>query len=511
MLALLLALPVAALPRPAAAQELVPRVEDAELPAGGAARVRIQPFVQAWHREFSGGAEVPLRADFDGPLLDHLYPGRQTLVADLNDAAPALGFDPVPAGGASLGSLDVEELAVNVRGVLAEVEVGLLDRVAVNLAVPVLRSEVEPFSSYDPTGATLAPATAAVPDGFGFLEQVSAARQALRQQIEGGGLTAQEEEQARALLDASGAFASTLEGRLAADDLLPLAGTTAGDQMLAHLSGLRSGFADFGLSVPPLGLAPDLTAAGLAGTVALPLREATRGWLAGETELGVRVLALDAFADTPEESGGLEARTTLGVRVRLPFRSANAAPFVRPFDVLGVPLGDGQRDLVLSLYQDVRIAGDLLVNTSAHYGLQRSDRLLMRVRAPDLPFTSAPLQTMERDLGDYLRARVSPRLVLNRFLSVGAEYRYWRKGADSYRIVGEEPGDASALEARTEQTRHRLGAGAFYRPAPAEEDESRGAVPELGLLWQTALSGSGGETPAAGLVTFYVQLPFRVF
>lgn len=510
-----LALALAALPRPAAAQDVVPRLEDAELPGAGNARLRVQPVLQAWHREFGPGPDegrkVPLRNDFDGPLLDHVYPGREPLVAGLNDDASALGFDPLAAGDASLGSLDVRELAVNVRGVLAELEVGVFDRLAVNAAVPLVRTEVEPFSTYDPAGASLAPATTALQGAFAFLNQVQSARQQLQQQVDGGELSPAEQQQAQALLQTSGAFATALDARLATNALVPLAGTPAGDQVLAHLAGIRSGFADFGLSIPELGMGTELSVGGLSGFVDLPLDESTRGWLAGETELGLRFLAVDDFARTPGERGGLELRTAVGVRLRLPFRSPNAAAFVRPFDVLGVPLGDGQRDLELSLYQDVRVAGSVLLNATLRYGIQRPDRLLQRTAAPDRPFSTAVVRTMERDLGDYLQARLAPRLTLNPFLTVGAEYRYWHEGSDSYRIVDGSGADASALEAETARTRHRLGIGTFYRPDPPEEGESRGAVPELGFVWQTALSGSGGETPAAGLTTMYVRIPFRLF
>jgi hypothetical protein len=513
----LLLLPLAALPRPAGAQELVPRIEDAELPGAGAARFRVQPLFQAWHQEFGpgpdGSRKVPLRADFDGPLLDRVHPGRNTLVGGLNDDAPALGFDPLAASDASLGTLDVGELAMNARGVLAELEVGVLDRLSIDVAVPLLRTEAEPFSTFDPSGANLAPAATALQGAFAFLNEVEAARQALQQQVESGQLSAEEEQQALTLLQASGAFAGALDDRLTANALVPLAGSAPGDQMLAHLAGLRSGFSDFGLSIPELQLGSELSAGGLAGFIDFPLDESTQGWLAGETEIGLRFLALDGFARVPEERGGLEARTAVGVRLRLPFRGPNAPAFVRPFDVLGVPLGDGQGDLELSLYQDVRVAGSVLVNATLRYGIQRPDRLLRRAASPDRPFSAAVARTVERDLGDYLRARVAPRLALNPFLTVGAEYRYWHKGTDSFRIVDDDGGGGgvSALEAQTEQTRHRVGLGTFYRPDPPEEGEARGSVPELGLVWQTAVAGSGGQTPAAGLTTMYVRIPFRLF
>lgn len=510
---LLASLLAAATPGPAPGQEIVPQNEDARLPAAGEVRFRVAPILQNWHREFGpDGTEAPLAADLDGPLLDQIHPGPSGVLSTLNEDAGALGFAPVTAEEASLGELRVREINANVRAVAFRLDVGLLDRVALDVTVPLVRTEVEPFFGYDPAGATLGGAAAAVPDPGSYFSTFAATRDALQAMVESGELTAAEEDQARSLLETSDAFGSALRDRVEENGLVPLAGTRAGADMLSFYGQLQDGFDAFGLSLPSLSL-PSETDAGFLdpfflGTLAAdPLGPATRGWLAGETEVGLRLGLLRGF--TPG-GAGLELRTTVGARARLPFRDANAAAFVQPSDLLGIPLGDGQRDVELSLYQDARLGGWLLLNATLRYGLQLSDRLVTRVRSPGRPL-SLPGQvvSVDRDPGDYLRARLAPRAVLNPFLSLGLEYRFWRKSADAYGTASGT--DVSALGLESEQTRHRLGFGAVYRPAPPEEDEASTSVPELGFVYQTAFSGSGGETPVAGLVTFHVTVPATVF
>lgn len=506
--AALLVLP-AALP----GQQVAPGAEDGELPPPGEARLQVGPFLQAWHQEFGpgagGGEAVPLAGDWSGPLLERISPGPAALLEPLNSDAEALGFDPIQPADASLGTLDLREVSAERRSIALRLEMGVLEGLAVDAMVPLVWTEVEPFGSFDPAGSTLASATALFETPATFFDQVAAARSELQTLLNDGAITGDEADRARDLLASSGAFADALRGQVQAEGLIPLGGTAAGDQLLAHYQGLRNDFASFDLSLPQLTL-PDEAGASLLGVLpADPLAPVQRGWLAGEAEFGLRLRLHDGFtADTADR--GLETRTTVGARVRLPFRPGNSTPFVQPSDVLGLPLGDGQRDLEMALYQDLRWSGWLRLGAVARYGLQQADEVTVRARSPDRPFAvpAADLR-VERDPGDYVRVRLAPRVVLNEFLSIGGEYRFWRKGSDRYRAL--EEGDASALELETEETRHRAGLGAFYRPDPPDDGESRGGTAELGFVWQTAVAGSGGEVPAASLVNFHLRIPIRIF
>lgn len=509
-------LAIATAPAGGAAQQIAPVPEDADLPPSGEVRLRAGPVLQTWHREFGpgpGGSEkVPLARDWSGPLLEQLSPGPRLLLDGLNADAGALGFEPLGADEASLGTLEMREVSAEIRALAPRLEVGLPWGFAVDVSVPLVRTEVEPFGSFDPSGANLASAGGLFGSPDAFFGSVAAARSDLRARLDGGQLSGDRAERARTLLEESGAFADALRARVEEAALIPLAGTSAGGQLLAHYGELRDGFASFGLSIPGLDLPAEAGQGLLDFLPGDPFSPVQRGWLPGEPEVGLRFRVHDGFR--PEEGGGgegLELRTAVGLRARLPLRSGEASPFVNPADLVGLAPGDGQRDLEVSLYQDLRWNGLLTLDAVARYGVQRPDRVTLRVRSPDRPFAPASAaRDLERDLGDYVRLRLAPRVVLNRFFSVGGEYRFWRKGDDRYRVL-EGDGDASALELESSGTRHRLGLGAFYRPDPPAPDEPHGGVPELGMVWQTALSGSGGEVPAASLVTFHLRIPIHLF
>lgn len=503
------------LPAPLAAQQNTPRTEDAELPSQGELRIRIAPIFQGWHEEYGGGSDgstaVPLGEDWSGPLLDRVYPGPGPLVEGLNRAADSLGFTPLFPGDFSAGELTMREMDREVRSVPFRLEFGVLDRLALDVMVPLMWTETETFSDLDLTGANLAPAADALEQPDLYFTEVASARSLLQARIASGTLTAEEESQATALLAASGAFVEALRARVVGEGLLPAAGSTPGEQVAAHYASLVQGFSAFELTLPTFSL-PQASGDGLLGALGLPPIETTnRGPLFGEAEAGLRLLLLDRFRRLPEERGWIEARTAVGARLRFDVRSPNSTVFIDPDDLLGIPLGDGQRDLELSLYQDLRLASTLLINIVARYGIQQPDELSMRLRSPEQPLAPASAETrVERDLGDYRRLRVAPRLVLNPVVSVGAEYRYWHKEADVYRSL-EEGVDATVLGSGTARTLHRMGFGAFYRPDPPEEGERAGAVPELGFIYQRAIAGSGGETPVASLVTFHLRVPIRLF
>lgn len=509
--AALLALALA--PSGVLAQQIAPVPEDADLPPTGEVRLRAGPLLQTWHREFGpgpdGGEPVPLARDWSGPLLEQISPGPELLLDGLNADAGALGFEPIGADGASLGTLEMREVSAEIRALAPRLEVGLPWGFAVDVSVPLVRTEVEPFGAFDPSGATLGSAGGLFASPDAFFGGVAAARSDLRARLDGGQLTGQEADRARDLLEVSGAFADALQARVETAALIPLAGTTAGGQLLTHYGELRDGFASFGLALPELSLPAEAGQGLLDFLPGDPLAPVQRGWVAGEPEVGLRFRVHDGFREGGGD--GLELRTAVGVRARIPLRTGASGPFVNPSDLIGLAPGDGQRDLVVSLYHDLRWNGFLTLDAVARYGVQRPDRVTLRVRSPDRPFAPASAaRGLERDLGDYVRLRLAPRIQLNRFFSLGGEYRFWRKGDDRYRVL-EGDGDASALELETSGTRHRLGVGAFYRPDPPEPGDAGGGVPELGMVWQTALSGSGGEVPAASLVTFHLRVPIHLF
>lgn len=545
---------LALLPACLAAQE--PHIlQDAELPRSGEVWIELFPALLDWSDRYAvGGDRVPLRTDFEGPILSRIFPPiEDQILADLNAGAEALGYDPLGSEEVSVGALDFGTVHAQALGALASMRVGVLDRIAVEVGLPIASTRVEPLFAWDTAAATVARAGVALPDADGFLVELDDARAALQARVDTGELTPEQQAQAIALLDDSGVFLGALQTRVDEDGFLPLAATGAGGQMVGRLDALAEGFSAFDLVLPTLDLRQSPGVADLQGFfTGEPLNGRLPGtseqsFDAGEMEAGILVGVLDG-SDDPDAR--LRLRTTVGAKVRIPTRNADAPPFADRSDPFRLPIGDGQQDLELALYQDVWLGSRFRLGAAGRVGIQQPDDLRVRVHPPDRPFaTPAAEAIVRRDLGDYFQLRLSPQYQMNDVLALGAEYGLWRKGADAFRLLEDVPGvaDAGPLEEGTRQERHRLGFGVFYRPGqgrrgregPAEEAEAEGAAAgaeagrgtedgtgttgddrtvsegdappwRIGLVLTWAVSGSG-RTPASRLLMFTIRFPFRPF
>lgn len=514
---------------PADAQTARGHFRDARLPSPGEAWLEIAPAVESWNAQYAldspsdsiaDGSEEPLSADVDGPIADRLSPGASPFVAGLRQDAAALGYDSLPGGEFSLGGLDVDRLQAERQVAPVSLEVGVLDRLALRVTVPLVKTTTEAFFRFDSAAANFAPFSAAVSEPDAFVSAWSSARQSLETRIEEGELGDEERERARSLLQSSGAFLDAFRRRAEAGLLFPLGGGGPGAALLSHVDSLGAAFGEFGVDAPTLQLAQTATTASLQSFFTGGLMEADslrgrdRGWTVEGAELGVRVGLLDTFRPAADTTGsGLQLRTTVGAAVRLPRGSPGEAPFVTPASFLDVPVSEAQTDVELSLFQDLRL-GPLLVAARGRYGRQLADELELRVHSPDRPFAvPATAATVERDLGDYVEVHLSPRLVMNRSIAIGAEYAYWRKEADRYTLLsaadGDGPADAAPLAVESTERRHRLGVGVHYRAA-GEDTSPRARPVELSFLYQAPVAGSGGQTPVSHVASFRVRVPVGV-
>ncbi len=306
-----------------------------------------------------------------------------------------------------------------------------------------------------------------------------------------------------------------------------------------------------------------------------PLGKVTRGWAFSEIEVGARFKLLDNFGwperpEAPEEAGteatplppqalppadqeaaevepaadegegaadpagqpavapapspadeseeaepidrpGIRYRTTVGARYRFPLSDPDEDPYLDPDVFLQQPIGTGQADIELELYQDLAFGQKFRVVAGATYGIQLQDELVRRVAAPGQPYAYASQKaTVSRDLGDFVEIVLSPRFALTEAMSLAVEYTYWSKGDDVYETVGGGV-DAFPLTLETSQTVHALGIGAYYRTTRLFAAGRAGMPIDLAFLWQTAIGGSGGQTPSAGAVTVSARIPIQLF
>jgi len=549
------------------------QVRDARIPGHGSVWLEIEPSLLDWSEQFAldspepevaNGEREPLFAHFDGPIAARLYPGPLPFIEELNQDAAALGFDPVAAQDFSLGSLDFSDLTDQTRRLAFGFELGLLGRFAIGARAPFVLTDATPSFAFDSTGATVTAGAVAFA-GSTFLDDMQGALTQLGALIAGGTLMGAELDAATALQTDAQAFLGALGARVVDGRFVPTAPSLAGMQMIQRVDGFVASFDGYGISLPPLTLPATGSAITLASIFGdppvsgmLPARS-RQGLLLGEAEVSLRVGLIDQItrrrpilpadstaapparlradsaaiagdtASVPADTGsvsdaretGLRLRTTVGGLVRIPTGTAGFPPFGNPMDFLDVPIGDGQMDVELSLYQDVAFAGWLLVRSVATYGIQTADDLPMRVHPPDRPYAFESTETVvHRDLGDYFELTIRPGLILNSAMRIGLEYDFWRLQAASYTLDEPLPDvpDASPLELETAQTRHMVGLGFAYDLSEARSRDQlvEGATPvrapwRFEVSLRRSLSGSGGQTPAAFRFLASFRVPVRAF
>ena len=491
--------------------DLEAQVREAIQPRPGELWFEVSPSLLDWTERFGESGRVPLAADLDGPIAERIYPGVEPLLDDLNADAAALGFDPLAPSDFALGSLDVGVVSAQVRRIDARLEVGVLDRLSVEVGAPAVFTEVEPLFGFDPTAATLAPGQLVVSNAGSFFGGVESARSALEDRIETGELTPEEEAEARALLQTSGAFLEAFQRRVAQNRLVPLGGSPAGMAIAARYASLGEGFAGFELTLPELELLDELAAADLEALLgAAPIgsaapRTVENGWGVPHVDLGVRFGVLDRTTGDP---GPVRYRTTLGARVRFPLGETLGRQG-GTFLPLEIPIGRDGGAVEVTAQQALHLGETFRVDAAARYALRMASTRTGRVFAPGRPIALALTESViERDPGNLFELKAVPQANLNPYLAIGLAYGFEGWGEDAVRIVdgSEAIEDAEALESGTAGTRHRLGLSVFLRTA-----EDLGARWRLAFTVQSALAGTGTRTPASRLVSFSIRAPLQLF
>ena len=226
---------------------------------------------------------------------------------------------------------------------------------------------------------------------------------------------------------------------------------------------------------------------------------------------GTPVEPAETVERAPIDRPGVRFRTTVGARYRFPISDPDKDPYLDPDVFLQQPIGTGQADLQLELFQDIAFGRRFMAVAGVTYGLQLKDELVRRVSPPGQRYGYASQKTtVSREMGDFLEIVISPRFSLTEAMALAVEYTFWNKGNDVYQATSGGV-DASPLNAETSQTRHMLGIGAYYRTTRLFAAGRAGMPIDLAFLWQTAISGSGGQTPALGVVTLSIRVPIQLF
>ncbi|MCL7971710.1 MAG: hypothetical protein M8866_06420 [marine benthic group bacterium] len=543
------------------------RDRDARIPRAGSLWIELAPEFYSWNEQFAensletaDGSREPLFADYDGSVAARLFPGLDPMLAVVNQDANALGFTPLTGSDINLGDLDFGSIDVFVRRIPLAFQLGVGGFAAIEVLAPLVKTEVETGFVFDSTTADVLRAETALADPAAFFTDLDAAQAQLQALVDGGTLTPEESAAATQLLSDTEIFQSALNARISGQQYLFTSGSTAGQEITGYYGGFETGFQSFGIALPAFALPESATRSDLNAYFARdpvlgqPLGKVTRGWAFSEIEIGARFKLLDNFgwperpeptqeeeaapADagqvavdsagepasapatapptaggeaTPIDRPGIQYRTTVGARYRFPLSDPDGDPYLDPDVFLQQPIGTGQADIELEIYQDLAFGQRFRVVAGATYGIQLQDELVRRVAPPGQPYAYASQKaTVSRDLGDFLEIVLSPRFALAEAMSLAVEYTYWNKGDDVYETVGQGV-DASPLTLETSQTRHALGIGAYYRTTRLFAAGRAGMPIDLAFLWQTAIGGSGGQTPSAGVVTVSARIPIQLF
>lgn len=516
-----------ALPGATSAQET-----GSPLVPGGRMRIDVGAEFVSWDTRFglrteSGGVieeEEPLGFDLTSDRVGtDLFPqlsGLEDLLVDaLGDPSFQLRM------GLSRAFIAKDQIRIPLRA-----DVGVTDWLTVGAMVPFVKTRVDALFDFgaDPASANLGASPGLDDPGIvsTFLGDLQAAivdfAQRTQEICAASGEGSTECRDARNLLEEGREFQSGVAWSYGLG-VIPLGGSAAGEALTARLQQIGAGFAARGASSPPSSLPLASTVLdgetfarlvqdpglGIAGD---PLDEFTGLWEVGDVEVSAAVRLLSGVV--PGEADGparLRYQLAAGGLVRLPTGRADSAA-----NFLDVGSGDGQTDVELRLFGQMTFRDRFGLTADARWGIQREGTVTRRASGPAHVLVPSAWQSeVAWDPGDYVRLELTPRFHLTREFSVGARYAYWSKGADAYELrlspeADPAPGTAervALLELETEETLQEVGIGMVFSTRDAWREGTAPLPFEVQGVYRTAISGTGGLTPA----TSHMQISLRLF
>ncbi len=500
--------------------QAVPR---ADLPGARALRITFDPRIEYWDEELVDGTAVRLGAALTGDsvLAGPALPDLALLQSHIRAAGATPGFV------ANLGAGRLVALAQR-RVTPLTLELGLIDRIALGVTVPLVRTSVRASFALDTTGGNLglnplltdpgAPATYAA-----FFGAFASALSSLEAAIAGGAYGCPGTPQcaaAQAFLDDARGVRDALAGTVygtgtgGGTPFLPLAGTAGATAVDANLARIQEEFrTTYG--------DPGFTGAFLFPAGASPLDRDGFVQALGDPTLGY---GSRPFVDTPVRHRFWLGDVELAARGAV-VRSARYAATVglvwrlptghraSPGDPLAVSAGDGQTDIEAQLVQELILWRRLWLNLSLRGGIQQATERVRRVGPAAAfllrPQSQAPLRW---DPGDYVAVDFAPLYRFHPWFAAGATLAYYAQGEDRYafRTVQDSIDLATRLGGAT--------AAAFLDDGTARRVTRAGVAVtyagpafETGFTAERTLTGGSGRVPAAWRFRMVLRVRQRLF
>jgi hypothetical protein len=519
-----IAVAVACIGGSANAQAVMGIGEQALGPPRGVVRVTIAPSFETFDERFLPDGETePLGARLTMPALGaSVFPAITGTSAAVRTLSGSPGFE---------GSLGVSRLraSTSVNTLRLGAELGLTHRISLMASVPLVRTRTELQLDVNGAAGTLGINPALLdPDlavfNQGALDAQNAAWSALDALIatctapgatDGRCPDVQANLTTLQALSADAAAAAAASAALYSPDapFAPVQGGSTDAAIAARLDALAAAFAAW----PTLGLPlfPGAVFAPAEGPIGSQEAQAVLGDPAfgvgidslvarsrfglGDIEVGMRLLLLDSPGRGRRLSpGGMHVRLAVTGGARL--GTGEAPDPDQPFDP---GTGDGQTDLIGAAHLDLLFGGRFWTTVSGRYVRQLEDRPTLRIAPPWLAL--APLDSrgeVERDLGDYVELEVAPRIVLGRYLSIGARYAVRDKEADRHTLAADAvlppgglPFEAGVLDSATAYTAQELGLGFTYSTIAANARGLARLPIEVTYQHVESLSASDGYVP----------------
>jgi hypothetical protein len=312
---------------------------------------------------------------------------------------------------------------------------------------------------------------------------------------------------------AAQAYLTSVSKAYTQSTVFPLSGSAAGLALQARLEEVHAGLAALGFpgapSTLPLAAEPlddDSFRSFLAGPAmrAAPLEDWTTPWAVGDAEVtaALRLLSRGFERDSLGNPAALRFQLGLAGMVRL-----GTGAHDDPNRFLDLSPADGQMDVEGSAFGLLEVGSRLGAWGRVRYGVQGQGELMRRIAAPGEALPNwARLAPLRRTPGNYLEVDLNPRVYLTPALALGARYRFWSKGEDSYALQPLAPEvveqldypPAELLDEETEESLREIGFSATYSSLDAYE-RGRASIPvHIRATYFRPLSGSGGMTPKGG-------------